>query len=159
MQDFPIEVDKHFMQQALALARLAANHNEVPVGAVIVRDQKIIGTGYNQPISGCDPSLHAEIVAMRAAAAKVGNYRLINSTIYVSLEPCMMCLGALIHARIARIVYATSDLKSGVLGGAINMLEHKCFNHYPQHELIADEALKESARSVLQEFFQQRRRR
>jgi tRNA(adenine34) deaminase len=104
-----------FMQQALALARRAAQEGEVPVGAVVVQDGKVIGEGWNRPIAAADPTAHAEIQALRAAAAAIGNYRLSGATLYVTLEPCDMCLGAMFHARIARAVYGATDPKKKVL--------------------------------------------
>ena len=104
-----------FMQQALALARRAAQEGEVPVGAVVVQDGRVIGEGWNRPIAAADPTAHAEIQAMRAAATAIGNYRLTGATLYVTLEPCEMCLGAMFHARIARAVYGATDPKKKVL--------------------------------------------
>jgi tRNA(adenine34) deaminase len=107
--------DATFMQQALALARRAAQEGEVPVGAVVVQDGRVIGEGWNRPIAAADPTAHAEIQAMRAAAKEIGNYRLTGATLYVTLEPCEMCLGAMFHARIARAVYGATDPKKKVL--------------------------------------------
>lgn len=107
--------DAAYMQQALALARRAAQEGEVPVGAVVVQDGKVIGEGWNRPIAAADPTAHAEIQAMRAAATSIGNYRLTGATLYVTLEPCEMCLGAMFHARIARAVYGATDPKKKVL--------------------------------------------
>ena len=103
--------DAAFMQQALALARRAAQEGEVPVGAVVVQDGRVIGEGWNRPIAAADPTAHAEIQALRAAAAAIGNYRLTGATLYVTLEPCEMCLGAMFHARITRVVYGATDPK------------------------------------------------
>jgi tRNA(adenine34) deaminase len=107
--------DEHYMRRALELARCAEQEAEVPVGAVVVLDRKIIGEGWNRPITACDPTAHAEIQAMRAAAAALGNYRLTGATLYVTLEPCDMCIGAMFHARIARAVFGASDPKKVVL--------------------------------------------
>jgi tRNA(adenine34) deaminase len=107
--------DESFMQQALALARRAAQEGEVPVGAIVVQDGRVIGEGWNRPIAAADPTAHAEIQAMRAAAAAIGNYRLSGAALYVTLEPCDMCLGAMFHARIARAVYGATDPKKKAL--------------------------------------------
>ena len=111
------------MERALALARRAAAAGEVPVGAVLVRDGEIIGEGYNRPISACDPTAHAEILALRQAAARVGNYRLPDSILYVTLEPCPMCAGAIVHARVKRVVFGASDPRTGAAGTVFNLLQ------------------------------------
>lgn len=121
--------DEDWMQQALALAQRAETQGEVPVGAVLVKDDALIAEGWNQPISTCDPTAHAEIVALRAAAKSVNNYRLIGTTLYVTLEPCAMCVGALVHARVARVVYGASDPKSGAVHSALLLGESDKFNH------------------------------
>ncbi len=148
------EFDQYCMREALNLAAQAATQNEVPVGAVITLDQQIIARGANQPISHNDPTAHAEIVALRAAGQALNNYRLINTTMYVTLEPCVMCAGALLHARISRLVYATSDPKTGAMGGVIHLYDLHHWNHSIacEHGLMADESVK-----LLREFFQQRR--
>lgn len=148
------EQDHQFMCQALALAQQAAELGEVPVGAVIVIDGQVIGEGYNQPIATHDPTAHAEVVAIRQAAQKLQNYRLENSTLYVTLEPCTMCVGALIHARISRVVFATTEPKSGSLVSARKQLETGYYNHVFKFEggLLADEASKQ-----LSDFFRGRR--
>ena len=112
--------DEKYLQQALALAAKAESLGEVPIGAVIVLNDVIIGEGYNQPIFSCDPSAHAEIIAMRNAAQKIGNYRLLDTTLYVTLEPCMMCMGAMVHARVKRVVFGSHDSKA-----VNNKLNHK----------------------------------
>lgn len=142
------------MCQALALAQQAAELGEVPVGAVIVVDGVVIGEGYNQPIATHDPTAHAEVVAIRQAAQKLQNYRLDNSTLYVTLEPCTMCVGALIHARISRVVFATTEPKAGSLVSARKQLETGYYNHVFKFEggLLADEASKQ-----LSDFFRGRR--
>lgn len=149
------DFDQHCMQQALQLAQHAASVAEVPVGAVIALDNQIIATGYNQPISSHDPSAHAEIVAIRAAGIQLKNYRLVNTTLYVTLEPCHMCAGALLHARIKRIVYATPDPKAGAIGGAMDLYGAHAWNHKVQceHGLLA-----EPSSQLLREFFQARRK-
>ena len=148
------EQDHQFMCQALALAQQAAELGEVPVGAVIVVDGQVMGEGYNQPIATHDPTAHAEVVAIRQAAQKLQNYRLENSTLYVTLEPCTMCVGALIHARISRVVFATTEPKSGPLVSARKQLETGYYNHVFKFEggLLADEASKQ-----LSDFFRARR--
>lgn len=148
------EQDHQFMCQALALAQQAAELGEVPVGAVIVVDGGVIGEGYNQPIATHDPTAHAEVVAIRQAAQKLQNYRLENSTLYVTLEPCTMCVGALIHARISRVVFATTEPKAGSLVSARKQLETGYYNHVFKFEggLLADEASKQ-----LSDFFRGRR--
>lgn len=148
------EQDHKFMCQALALAQQAAELGEVPVGAVIVVDGVVIGEGYNQPIATHDPTAHAEVVAIRQAAQKLQNYRLENSTLYVTLEPCTMCVGALIHARISRVVFATTEPKAGSLVSARKQLETGYYNHVFKFEggLLADEASKQ-----LSDFFRGRR--
>ena len=148
------EQDHQFMCQALALAQQAAELGEVPVGAVIVVDGVVIGEGYNQPIATYDPTAHAEVVAIRQSAQKLQNYRLENSTLYVTLEPCTMCVGALIHARISRVVFATTEPKAGSLVSARKQLETGYYNHVFKFEggLLADEASKQ-----LSDFFRGRR--
>ncbi|MFO1374052.1 MAG: tRNA adenosine(34) deaminase TadA [Agitococcus sp.] len=148
------EQDHQFMCQALALAQQAAELGEVPVGAVIVVDGVVIGEGYNQPIATHDPTAHAEVVAIRQSAQKLQNYRLENSTLYVTLEPCTMCVGALIHARISRVVFATTEPKAGSLVSARKQLETGYYNHVFKFEggLLADEASKQ-----LSDFFRGRR--
>jgi tRNA(adenine34) deaminase len=123
------------MQQALAQARIAADMGEVPVGAVLVNaDGQLLAAGHNQPISACDPSAHAEIVTLRAAALKLNNYRLPNTTLYVTLEPCTMCVGALVHARVERLVYAASEPRSGAIESAQRLFETGEYNHRPEIE-------------------------
>ena len=117
------------MAYALQLATKGEAIGEVPVGAVIVQDEKIIGEGFNQPISSHDPTAHAEIIALRQAAALVQNYRLVGSTIYVTLEPCTMCVGALVHARIARLVFGTAESKAGAVVSKSQLLDNDYFNH------------------------------
>jgi len=122
--DKPVdENDVFWMRRALTMAQFAARKNEVPVGAVVVLDHKIIGEGWNCPITMCDPSAHAEIVALRCAANYLQNYRLLNTTLYVTLEPCVMCVGAMIHARIGRLVFGADDLKTGAVRSAFSLLE------------------------------------
>ena len=146
--------DVSFMRQALHLAKSAEALGEVPVGAVIVKHNQIIAEGFNQPIASHDASSHAEINALRAAGAALNNYRLPDTTLYVTLEPCMMCVGAMIHARVARVVFAASDPKTGALGGAFNLLQASHHNHI--FEVTAG-VLADESRELLQGFFRSRR--
>lgn len=146
--------DVQFMRHALSLAKSAEALGEVPVGAVIVKDNKIIAEGFNQPINSHDASSHAEINALRAAGKTLNNYRLLDTTLYVTLEPCMMCVGAMIHARIARVVFAASDPKTGALGGAYNLFDVGHHNHV--FEVTAG-VLADESRALLQDFFRSRR--
>ncbi len=149
-----IEQDHNWMQQALLLAKQAAAANEVPVGAIIVSGNQVIGTGFNQPISTHDPSAHAEIIALRDAAKRIQNYRLIGATMYVTLEPCIMCAGAMVHARIKRLVYGAPDPKTGAISSQARMLDLPFLNHVVNYEggLMADKC-----GLLLKEFFQGRR--
>ena len=148
------EQDRAFMQRALQLALAGEALGEVPVGAVLVQDGVIIGEGFNAPIPRHDPTAHAEVVALRAAAERVGNYRLENTTLYVTLEPCTMCVGALVHARVARVVFAAAEPKAGSLVSARRQLESGYYNHVFLFEggLLADEA-----GTMLSDFFRRRR--
>lgn len=142
------------MQRALMLAREGEQFGEVPVGAVLVRGGEVIGEGFNAPISRHDPTAHAEVVALRAAASSAGNYRLDNTTLYVTLEPCTMCVGALVHARVARVVFAASEPKAGSLVSARRQLDSGYYNHVFQFQggLLAEEA-----GAMLSDFFRRRR--
>ena len=144
----------HFMGLAIEQARLAWAEGEVPVGAVVVKDGEVIAVGYNQPIGRHDPTAHAEIVALRAAAAKLGNYRLPGCELYVTLEPCIMCSGAMMHARLARVVYAALDPKTGACGSVVNLFEQERLNH---HTEVAGGVLAEESSSLLKAFFAERR--
>src|SRR5262249_27830371 len=148
------EGDEAFMRVALELAQEAANAGEVPVGAVVVRDGEIIGRGFNAPIGQHDPSAHAEIRAMRDAAARTGNYRLVDCRLYVTLEPCAMCAGAIMHARIARVVYGARDPKTGAAGSVVNLFAEPRLNHHCEVDggLLADEC-----GALLSRFFSERR--
>ena len=146
--------DLHFMAEALALADEAARAGEVPVGAVVVKDGAIIGRGFNRPITTSDPTAHAEIVALREAAAALGNYRLAGCDLYVTLEPCVMCVGAMVHARIARIVYGASDPKTGACGSIVDLPGLAAFNHHGQFE---GGVLAEECGGALKRFFAERR--
>jgi tRNA(adenine34) deaminase len=146
--------DLDFMQAALDEARQAAEAGEVPIGAVVVREGAIIARGQNRVLRSLDPTAHAEIVAMRAAAAFVGNYRLLSCTLYVTLEPCAMCAGAMIHARLDRLVFAAADPKAGAAGSVLAVLNHPQLNHQMQIEqgILADESAE-----LLRSFFRERR--
>ena len=146
--------DAGFMQAALDLAAEAAKRGEVPVGAVVVKDGEIVGRGFNRPITTADPTAHAEIVALREAAAALGNYRLPGCELYVTLEPCAMCVGAMVHARIARIVYGAADPKTGACGSIVDLPRLASFNH---HGTFEGGVLAEECGSVLKQFFAGRR--
>lgn len=148
--------ENHFMQQALNLAAQAATADEVPVGAVVVKDNIIIGRGFNQPIGQHDPSAHAEINALRDAAHQLGNYRLPGCELYVTLEPCAMCAGAIMHARISRVIFGARDPKSGAAGSVVNLFSEARLNH---HTEVVGGVLAEPCGRVLSEFFAQRRTR
>lgn len=143
------------MREALLLARDAWSAGEVPVGAVVVKDSEIIGRGFNQPISGHDPSAHAEIQALRDAAARLGNYRLPGCELFVTLEPCTMCAGAIMHARIARVVYGARDPKTGAHGSVLDLFAEPRLNFHAQ---IVGGVLSEECGKLLSDFFAARRR-
>jgi tRNA(adenine34) deaminase len=143
------------MVEALTLARQAADLGEVPVGAVVVKDGLVIGRGYNQPIYRHDPSAHAEVLALRDAAQQLGNYRLPGCELFVTLEPCCMCVGAIMHARISRVVFGASDPKSGACGSVINLLGEVRLNH---HADVSSGLMADEASLLLKEFFAQRRK-
>lgn len=147
--------DEHFMAEALTLAERAAAEGEVPVGAVVVQQGEIIGQGHNRPIAAHDPSAHAEIVALRAAAGRLGNYRLPGTTLYCTLEPCAMCAGAIILARVARVVFATRDPRTGAAGSVFDILSTDRLNHV----VVVETGVLESASAeLLRGFFRERRR-
>ena len=146
--------DEHWMNRALQLAGEAAAKGEVPVGAVVVLDGKEIGAGFNAPISGCDPTAHAEIRALRDAAARVGNYRLPDATLYVTLEPCTMCVGAIVHGRIRRLVYGAREPKAGAIESARRTLEEP---HLNWDVTAVGGVLSDQCSRVITEFFSQRR--
>ncbi|GBG15774.1 tRNA(adenine34) deaminase [Novimethylophilus kurashikiensis] len=148
--------DEHYIRLALELARQAEQAGEVPVGAIVVKDGEIVGKGYNAPISGHDPTAHAEIQAMRDAAQKLGNYRLVGCTLYVTLEPCAMCSGAIQHARIARLVFGASDPKTGCCGSVINLMDEARLNHHCE---ATGGVLTEECGKVLSAFFAGRRKK
>ncbi len=146
--------DHHYMCEALELAMAAAEAGEVPVGAVLVHEGEVIGRGRNQPIAACDPTAHAEIVALREGAQRLGNYRLTGSTLYVTLEPCVMCAGAIVHARIRRLVYGTPDPKTGAAGSVFDIFGSGRVNHIVT---VEDGLLAEECAMLLRSFFQARR--
>jgi tRNA(adenine34) deaminase len=143
-----------FMDEALEQARLALAAGEVPIGAVLVIDDAIVARGYNQPISACDPTAHAEILVLRDAARTVGNYRLTNADLYVTLEPCLMCVGALVHARVKRVIYGAAEPKTGALVSTVRALDTPGLNH----RFAVDGGVREeAARELIQEFFREKR--
>jgi tRNA(adenine34) deaminase len=146
--------DEHFMRRALELAQRAQDEGEVPVGAVVVLEEKIIGEGWNRPISASDPTAHAEIQAIRAAASTRKNYRLVGATLYVTLEPCAMCVGAMFHARIRRVVFGAADPKTGAAGSTVNLFEEGRLNH---HALVQGGVLAAECGELLSSFFAARR--
>lgn len=147
--------DVIFMQQALSHAHNAWALGEVPVGAVVVKEGQVIATGFNQPIGTHDPTAHAEIMALRAAANILGNYRLPGCELYVTLEPCAMCAGAMMHARLARVIFGAADPKTGACGSVVNLFEQKKLNH---HTAVAGGVLAQECGALLKEFFVSRRR-
>ena len=146
--------DSHFMREALALAAQGASLGEVPVGAVLVQNGEVIGRGFNCPITTFDPSAHAEMVAVRAASAAVENYRLPDSTLYVTLEPCSMCAGLLVHARIHRVVFGATEPKAGAVQSRGKFFDQIFLNH---RVMVEGGVLAEECSAVLSEFFKQRR--
>ena len=142
------------MLAALDQARKARAAGEVPVGAIVVKDGEIVGTGFNAPISGHDPTAHAEIRALREAAQRLGNYRLPGCELYVTLEPCAMCVGAMLHARIARLVYAAADPKTGACGSVINLFAEPRLNH---HASLTAGVMAKECGALLRDFFAARR--
>ena len=146
--------DIHFMQRALELAQYAASIDEVPVGAVVVLDDKIIGTGWNCPITTDDPTAHAEIIALRKAAKRVKNYRLPDTTLYVTLEPCAMCVGAMLQTRIKRLVFGAHDFKTGAVQSVFKLLDETILNHRIVYKggVQAEECV-----ALLQNFFKRKR--
>ncbi len=157
MEPTPLyEADRSFMAVALELAAQAYRAGEVPVGAIIVRGGEIIGRGYNATISRDDPTAHAEVIALREAAQRIGNYRMVDCDLYVTLEPCVMCAGATMHARIARVIYGAPDPKTGACGGVVNLFEDARLNH---HTSVTGGMLAEECGQRLKEFFVRRRNR
>lgn len=148
------EKDHFWMQHAIGLARQAEAMGEVPVGAVLVADDEIIGEGANHPIGLCDPTAHAEIIALRAGAKKINNYRIIGSTLYVTLEPCVMCIGAIVHARVQRVVYGAQDLRAGAIQSAFQIIAANKLNHRVD---CVGGLLAEDCGKLLSDFFRARR--
>ena len=146
--------DEFFMRHALACAQQSYDAGEVPVGAVVVHQNRVIASGYNHPIGLNDPTAHAEVQALRAAAQILQNYRMPECELYVTLEPCLMCTGAMFHARLARVVFGASDYKTGVAGSVMNVYTHEQLNH---HATVVGGVLEEEAREILQRFFRERR--
>ena len=148
------DLDRQFMQQAIEQARLAALAGEVPVGAVLVRDGQVISTGFNKPITNHDPSAHAEMLALRQAAEAEQNYRLPGTTLYVTLEPCTMCAGAMLHARVDRVVYGAPDPKTGAAGSVVDVFASKQINHQTS---VNGGIMAEECGQLLKTFFKERR--
>ncbi len=146
--------DEQWMRHALALAQRAREIDEVPVGAVLVYEGKVLGEGWNQPIASVDPSAHAEIVALRQAAVRLHNYRLVDTTLYVTKEPCVMCAGALVHARVKRVVFGAPDAKAGAAGSVFDLLHNDALNHQCEIECGV---LARDCSTLLVEFFKARR--
>ncbi len=151
----PIE-DEQWMRHAMQLAAQAEQQGEVPVGAVLVREGEVIGEGFNQPISSCDPTAHAEVVALRAAAKRMNNYRLPNTTLYVTVEPCSMCAGSLIHARVGRLVYGAQEPRAGVVESQMALLSQEFFNHRID---VKGGVLAEECGRLMGDFFARKRQR
>ena len=149
------EWDVYWMREALALAHQAESQGEVPVGAVLVSNNKLIGSGFNQPVSGSDPTAHAEIIAIRSAAKKAGNYRLPNSVMYVTIEPCTMCVGAMIHARISEVVFGAYEPRAGALCSQHQLGNHPAYNHRIAYR---SGVLDHECSAVMTEFFRHKRK-
>jgi len=148
------DIDHHLMALALEQAHRAAKAGEVPVGAILVRDGTVLAAAFNQPIALCDPSAHAEMLALRAAGQHEANYRLPGTTLYVTLEPCAMCVGAMLHARVGRVVYGAPDPKTGAAGSALNLFANAQINHQTQ---VEGGVMAEECGQVLKTFFKERR--
>ena len=149
-----IELDIFWMQHALELAKRAESEGEVPVGAVVVYDEQVIGEGWNSPINDNDPTAHAEIMALRSAAKKINNYRLLDTTLYVTLEPCIMCTGAITHSRVKRVVYGATDPKAGAAESAFEILGTDCLNH---QVTVERGVLATECGQILTDFFRRKR--
>lgn len=148
------EIDELWMHEALSLADHAENAGEVPVGAVVVLNGEIIGEGWNHPISGHDPTAHAEIMALRDAAARIGNYRLVDADLYVTIEPCTMCAGALVHARVRRVIYGAAEEKAGVVDSNGQLLQQLWMNHCVE---VVRGVLEKQCKEKISQFFKRRR--
>jgi tRNA(adenine34) deaminase len=151
---FPMNDDEYWMQKAITLAKQAETQGEVPVGALVVKENELLGQGWNRPISSHDPSAHAEIVAIREAASSTGNYRLPGTTMYVTLEPCVMCAGAIMHARISRVIFGAYDQKAGAAGSIIDIFSNPKLNH---HAEIVCGIFEQECADLLKQFFLSRR--
>jgi len=149
------EEDERFMRAALAEAKVAASVNEVPVGAVVVRGGEIIGRGLNRPVQDSDPTAHAEIMAIRAAAVSEKNYRLNGTTVYVTLEPCAMCMGAMLNARVSRVVFGAYDPKAGAAGSVVDLSDNRKLNHQVE---VNGGLFEDKCGALLQKFFESRRK-
>lgn len=147
-------IDREWMSKALALAEQAGMAGEVPVGAILVKEGQIVAEGWNQPISGCDPTAHAEVIALRDAATKLGNYRLPGTTLYVTIEPCTMCVGALLHARVSRLVYGAAEPRAGAIVSQLRLTESAHFNHKIE---VVGGILADQCSELMRNFFRQRR--
>ena len=147
-------LDGQFMERAIDLAKEARDRDEIPIGAVVVQDNNIIGEGFNCPISEHDPSGHAEVIALRNAGVNISNYRLPGSTLYVTLEPCIMCAGAILHARVERLVFGARDAKYGAAGSQLNLLESRFLNH---RCTITAGVMQQACQYLLLQFFRERR--
>jgi len=154
MTSGPIEADIQFIQEALAEARAAAEAGEVPIGAVLVHDGKILARSGNRTIRDCDPTAHAEVIVLREAARLLGNYRLADTTLYVTIEPCCMCAGAIIQARVARLVYGADDPKGGAVRSCFEILTHPRLNHQVE---VTSGVLAVDCAAIIQSFFAERR--
>ena len=150
----PVCGDEYWMARALSLAQRAAELGEVPVGAVLVRNNRLLGSGYNRPIADSDPTAHAEIGALRQAATRLRNYRLSGATLYVTLEPCAMCAGAIIQARIAKVVFGAGDSRNGACGSVFNVLQNEALNH---RATVSSGVLADDCAALLRDFFRARR--
>ena len=146
--------DKFYMARALELAAQAGAAGEVPVGALLVKNGEVVGEGYNQPISSCDPTAHAEVVALRNAAAHLDNYRLTGCDLYVTIEPCTMCVGAMIHARVSRIIFGAKEPRAGALTSQLQLLDNSHFNHSISWQ---GGVLEEDCGQLISEFFRRKR--
>ena len=150
-----MNIDEKWMQIAISEASVAKNEGEIPVGAVLIHNNKLIAKAHNQPILNHDPTAHAEVIALRKAGKKLNNYRLAGSTLYVTLEPCVMCLGAIMHARIDRIVFGASDPKTGVCGSKADLTSEAFFTHKVK---VDGGVLEEENKEILQSFFKSKRK-
>lgn len=148
------DADMNFMREALSLARQGAAVGEVPVGAIVVLDEQVVGKGFNQPIGSHDPTAHAEVMALRDAARNIGNYRLPGATVYVTVEPCAMCAGAIQHARIGRLVYGAAEPKTGACGSVVDLFAEPRLNH---HARVEGGVMAEESAALIASFFQRRR--